>query len=149
MRHAAGGIAGLARILTEHGEAVEADLREHYRVRLSDLFRRCHECGDGQLTLRELGVLLRQLPGNARTRLALGDSDGLWGLAEQLQAAEIDTLRSANWQRANSGLKDYEQSPRPEPIERPGVQGKRRITAAELLAHRERTRSHAPPAAAV
>lgn len=117
-------------------------------MRLSDLFRRCHHCGGGQLTLRELGVLLRQLPGAARTRIALGDRDGLWGLPEQLQAAQIDTLRVANWQRANSGLKEWEQTPPPEPIERPGVQGRRRITAAELLAHRERTRSHAPPAAA-
>ncbi|RPK76611.1 hypothetical protein EES45_22900 [Streptomyces sp. ADI97-07] len=147
MRYGAGGIAGLAHLLTEHGEAIEADLREHYGARLSDLFRR-DSAGLPLLTLRELGVLLRQLPGTARTRLALGDRDGLWGLSEQLQAAEIDTLRVANWQRANSGLQEHEQSPRPEPIERPGVQGKRRITAAELLDHQARTRSHAPPAAA-
>lgn len=109
-------------------------------MRLSDLFR-------GELTWRELGVLVRQLPGDARTRLALGDRDGLWGLAEQLQATAVDELRVANWQRANAGLKEHEQSKRPEPIERPGVARKKRITAADLLAHKERTAAHAPVAA--
>ncbi|MFJ8760849.1 hypothetical protein [Streptomyces cyaneofuscatus] len=117
-------------------------------MRLSDLFRHCHGCGGGQLTWRELGVLIRQLPGDARTRLALGDRDGLWGLAEQLQAAHLDTARIANWQRANAGVPEHQQSKPPPPLERPGVKGPRRITAAELLAHRERTRRNAPRAIA-
>ncbi|MFJ7069205.1 hypothetical protein [Streptomyces sp. NPDC101115] len=110
-------------------------------MRLSDLFR-------GLLTWRELGVLVRQLPAAARTRLALGDTDGLWGLAEHLQAQQIDELRVANWQRANEGLKRHEQSRPPEPIERPGTRRKKKITAAELLAHRERTNARTPAAAA-
>ncbi|MGW4028256.1 hypothetical protein ACWEFL_02870 [Streptomyces sp. NPDC004838] len=89
---------------------------------------------------------MRQLPGGARTRLALGDEDSMWGLGEHLQAHTIDALNMANWQRANEGLKSHEQSRPPEPVERPGVKRKRRITAAELLAHRERTRTHAPAA---
>ncbi|MEU0675482.1 hypothetical protein ABZ330_21825 [Streptomyces sp. NPDC006172] len=147
LRHGAGGIAGLVGLLREHGEAVEADLREHYGVRLSDLFAR-DASGRCLLTWRELGVLVRQLPGTARTRLALGDEDGLWGLAEQLQALQVDALRVANWQRANEGLKPHEQSRPPEPIERPGIPKKRRITAADLLAHKARTRANAPTAAA-
>ncbi|MFI5808973.1 hypothetical protein [Streptomyces sp. NPDC051561] len=107
-------------------------------MRLSDLYR-------GELSWRELGVLVRQLPAGARTRRALGDTDSMWGLGEHLQAAVIDELRVANWQRANSGLKAHEQSKPPEPVERPGnrTQQRRKITADDLLAHRERTRLHA------
>ncbi|MFD3517701.1 hypothetical protein [Streptomyces sp. NPDC058657] len=83
---------------------------------------------------------MRQFPAGARTRVALGDTDSQWGLAEHVQALVVDELRVANWQRANSGLKPHEQSPFPEPMDRPGVQQKKRreITAEDLLAHRER-----------
>jgi hypothetical protein len=96
----------------------------------------------GLLTWRELGVLVRQLPAEARTRLALGETDGLWTLTAHLQAQTIDELRVANWQRANEGLKAHEQSKPPEPIERPGTKRKKKITTADLLAHRERARAH-------
>ncbi|MFD0078237.1 hypothetical protein ACFVIY_38050 [Streptomyces sp. NPDC127166] len=94
------------------------------------------------LTWRELAVLIRQMPATARTRLALGDTDGLWGLGEHLQAQQIDELRVANWQRANEGLKRHEQSRPPDPIERPGTRRKKTITSADLLAHRERAQAH-------
>lgn len=114
-------------------------------MRLSDLFAR-DATGRNLLTWRELAALVRQLPRDARTRLALGDTDGLWGIGEQLQAQTIDALRVANWQRANAGLKAHEQSPPPDPIERPGIKRKKKITTAELLEHRERTRANAPRA---
>ncbi|MZF56949.1 hypothetical protein GTX53_24475 [Streptomyces sp. SID5594] len=76
------------------------------------------------LTWRELGVYLRQLPPGARTRLAAGDKDGLWGLAEHLQALTIDELRVANWQRSNEGVKESKQSKRPAPVPRPGTKSK-------------------------
>ena len=44
----------------------------------------------------------------------------MWGLSEQLQALTIDELRIANWQRANEGKKESQQSKRPAPIPRPG-----------------------------
>ncbi|MGA5869249.1 hypothetical protein [Streptomyces cinereoruber] len=93
-------------------------------------------------------MLVRQLPRAARTRLALGDTDGLWGLTEHLLALNYDAAQVANWQRANEGRKLYEQTKPPEPFERPGVKRRRRrqITTAELLAHRERTQAHAPRA---
>ncbi len=90
------------------------------------------------LTWRELGVLVRQLPPDARTRVALGDEDGLWGLAEHLQAMTLDELRVANWQRANEGLKKSKQSKAPKPVERPGT--KRRSSdrsSPERVAARE------------
>lgn len=89
-------------------------------MRLSDLFRR-DTAGRRLLTWRELAVLVRQLPAGARTRLAQGDADGLWGLGEHLTALAIDELRTANWQRANEGRKRSEQSKPPRPISRPGV----------------------------
>jgi hypothetical protein len=70
-------------------------------------------------------VLVRQLPPGARTRLAQGDSDGLWGLAEHLTALLIDEVRAGNWQRANAGARKGQQTRRPRPIDRPGT-GRRR-----------------------
>jgi hypothetical protein len=75
------------------------------------------------LTWRELRGYIRQLPPDARTRLALGDEDGVWGLQEHLTAVVIDELRTANWQRSNEGRKRSEQTPHPKPFPRPGVSG--------------------------
>lgn len=121
LRRGVGGIRGLVRLLREHGEAVEADLRQHYHVRLNSLFRSCRHCGGNELTWRELGVLVRQLPPDARTRIAQGDTDGLWGLSEHLQGLTIDELRVGNWQRANEGVKESKQSKKPKPVTRPGM----------------------------
>lgn len=133
-------MSGLVALLREHGEAIEADLRQHYHVRLNELFR-----PGGDLTWRELGVLVRQLPPDSRTRLALGQSDGLWTLGDHLTALAIDELRTANWQRANAGAKSV--SKKPPPIDRPGVGKKAKRSAhddpkrsAALDAARERAR---------
>lgn len=88
------------------------------------MFRRDAD-GVPLLTWRELRGYVRQLPPDARTRLALGDDDGVWGLQEHLTAVVIDELRTANWQRSNEGRKRSEQSPRPKPFPRPGVGGKK------------------------
>lgn len=66
-------------------------------------------------------MLVRQLPPDSRTALAQNGEDALWGLAEHLQALEIDELRLANWQRSNEGVKESKQSKPPAPIPRPGV----------------------------
>lgn len=55
LRGGAGGIAGLLRLLREHGEAVEADLQRYYGIRLGELVT-------GALTFRRLGTLVRNLP---------------------------------------------------------------------------------------
>jgi hypothetical protein len=77
------------------------------------------------LTWRELGAYIRQLPPEARTRVAIGDEDGIWGLQEHLTAVVIDELRVGNWQRANEGAAKGKQSPQPKPFPRPGVGGKK------------------------
>lgn len=73
------------------------------------------------LTWRELGGYVRQLPPRARLRLAMGDTDGVWGLQEHLQALTIDELRVANWQRANEGVQKSKQTKPPTPLTRPGT----------------------------
>lgn len=111
-------------------------------MRLTDLFRRDAD-GGRLLTWRELAVYVRQMPAGARTRLAQGDKDSLWGLAEHLQALVIDELRAANWQRANEGLKKGQQSRPPRPFPRPGVGGKSDKNSPERQAKRAEARKRA------
>jgi hypothetical protein len=136
LRDGAGGILGLVRLLTEHGEAVQADLREHYGIRLSDLFAR-DPYGRPLLSWRELGGYIRQLPPRARLRLATGDADGVWGLQEHLQAITIDELRIANWQRSNDGVKPSKQTKPPKPMDRPGTRRGRDKNSPERIAKRK------------
>lgn len=51
----------------------------------------------------------------------MGQSDGVWGLQEHLQALAIDELRIANWQRSNEGVKESKQTKPPKPLSRPGA----------------------------
>ncbi|MEU1496050.1 hypothetical protein [Streptomyces sp. NPDC005732] len=88
------------------------------------------------LTWRELGGYVRQLPPGARTRIAIGQTDGLWTLQEHLQAATIDELRIANWQRSNEGLKPSKQTKPPKPMERPGIGRGRDKHSPERVAKR-------------
>lgn len=86
-------------------------------------------------------MYVRQLPAGARTRIAQGHTDGMWGLAEHLQALTIDELRVANWQRENEGLKPGRQSKKPKPVQRPGV--KRDKNSPERQAKRAAARERA------
>jgi hypothetical protein len=56
--------------------------------------------------------------------MAMGDTDGVWGLQEHLQALTIDELRVANWQRQNEGVKESKQTRPPKPVPRPGMKGR-------------------------
>ncbi len=130
--------------MREHGEAVEADLRQHYGVRLRDLYLRDSD-GHRRMTWRELRCYIRQLPAGSRTRMVTGDEDSIWGLQEHLTAVVIDELRNANWQRANEGAEKSKQSPRPKPFPRPGVGEKKAAdrNSPERQAARERARHRA------
>ncbi|QTU67369.1 hypothetical protein F3K22_27250 [Streptomyces scabiei] len=89
------------------------------------------------MTWRELGGYIRQLPSHARTRIALGHTDGVWGLQEHLQALTIDELRIANWQRQNEGVKESKQSKPPKPVPRPGMSRGRDKNSPERVAKRK------------
>jgi hypothetical protein len=71
----------------------------------------------GELTWRELGVLVRGLPPTSRLRAAMAGGQPQWSMSDYLLAGAVDALVAANWQRANSGSKSP--SPRPKPIPRP------------------------------
>lgn len=61
-------------------------------------------------------MLLEQLPRDSATMRALGGPDSEWTLEAHLQAAIVDALNVANWQRAAR-----KHSRPPTPIPRPGV----------------------------
>jgi hypothetical protein len=76
-----------------------------------------------------LGRLIRRLPRESATVHAMHGEDAQWGLLEQLQAATVDALHAANWQRAGRAT-----SPRPKQIPRPGVRdpGRKKLGTATL-----------------
>jgi hypothetical protein len=82
-------------------------------------------------------VYIRQLPPRARTRIAMGHTDGLWSLQEHLQALTVDELRVANWQRQNDGVKPSKQTKPPRPMDRPGARHGRDKKSPERIAKRK------------
>lgn len=68
---ARGGIAGLHRLLDEHGEAVEADLSRYHGRSLA-------EFTTGEMTARELRVRITYLPRDSATVTAVGDEGADW-----------------------------------------------------------------------
>lgn len=73
----------------------------------------------------------------------MGDTDGMWGVAEHLTALAVDALNVANWQRSNEGRKRGDQSPYPRPIERPGVRRRADKNSPERRAKRADARQRA------
>lgn len=104
--HLLGGRASLLRLLSDHGEAVEADLARFYHLRLADL-----TCG--LLTWRRLGVLVRHLPTDGALARALHGEAVRWSTADHLMATTVDLLASANWQRGGGKGKRPRRLPRP------------------------------------
>jgi len=107
-----GGRIGLAALLTEHGEAIEADLQRWYGVELGDRYR-------GRLTDRRLLVLIRHLPRDSALMWDADPETAAWGLAEQLSAAQTDALNMLAWMYANRNQRHP--TARPKRIRRPGV----------------------------
>lgn len=107
MRAGAGGIGGLWRLLREHGRAVEADLRRFYNVRLRELFT-------GDLTLRELIVLIKHLPSDCALARSMHGPAAEWGQTEHLLGDVIDLLDIANHQRGGSKKRWKSKLKRPE-----------------------------------
>lgn len=104
-----GGIAGLSALLSEHGEAVEADLLRQ-GIRLSDIATR------SGVKWRRLRVLVTNLPPGSATWRAMNLS-AAWTDEAHLMATAVDVLAAANWQRSKDGQKGTN---RPKPLQRPG-----------------------------
>lgn len=103
----AGGIAGLHGLLSEHGEAIEADLRHYYQRRLRDL-------ATGEMTWREFRCYLNELPDECRLARSVAGEIAGWGPQERILADIYDVLADANWQRGGN-----KNQTRPKPYPRP------------------------------
>jgi hypothetical protein len=102
--------------MTEHAEALEADLIRYYGVDLLDYHR-------GRLSARRLRVLIQHLPRDAALPRAVHGDDAEWGLTDHLLASAVDQLATGNWMFATVHTAEGSDAPeRPEPIVRPGVQ---------------------------
>lgn len=96
-------------------------------------------------------MLVRQLPPEAALWRAIDPDRTPWGLTEQLLAAAVDHLATANWQRLQIHSDKARNVPPPDQIARPGVEptgkdeqhfGGKGMSRAELRAQlRARTRA--------
>ena len=124
-RRGAGGIGGLAGFLREHGEAVEWDVARYWPGRrLLELYR-------GEMSWRELRVFLRFLPpdsATARSVRASTPEEDAWPLERQLLASVVDAVREQTFAmvKLHGDPKKTGRMKPPEPIERPGVEPRRR-----------------------
>lgn len=91
-----------------------------------------------------MDVLIRGLPADSATRMAMNESQPLWSRTDFILADLVDAANATAWVTANKDVERRNQSKFPEPYPRPGMEkaGKKKanITAADLLAFRERTR---------
>lgn len=99
---------------------MEADLQDFYGIDLAGIV-------DGSLSWRRLGVLVRQLPREARTVRAQYGAEADWGQVEHLLAGALDLLAEANWQRAGD-----KKQPHPKPVPRPGERTRTKLSTTEL-----------------
>lgn len=111
---------------------MEADLA--FRgVDLLDLWR-------GQVTPRKLDVMIRGLPPDSATRIAMNGKEPLWSRTDYILADLIDSNNGVAWLVANQDAPQWKRSQFPDPYPRPGDTPKKRvITEADLKAFRERT----------
>lgn len=123
-RDAAGGILGLAALIEQHGEALDADLQHHYPGRsLADLVA-------GRMTFRQLNVLVKGLPSDGtalwranRQNLRPGTKGSpppadWWTPERDFAASQLDALAVLIWLQTEDARKGKN---RPKPIARPGV----------------------------
>lgn len=97
----------------------------------------------GTLSPRKVDVLIRGLPADSATRMAMNDGQPLWTHTHWLLADLIDATNGVAWQVQNKDVPRQYQVKPPKPYPRPGSEAassKAKISAAELLAFRERTR---------
>lgn len=119
-RREAGGILGLAHLLTEHGEALEWDIAHYWPGRsILELYR-------GEMSWRELRVFLRYLPRDSVTARAICPPDpdaDFWTPDRHLTATLIDAVREGTFATIVMGgdPKKTKRLKPPKPIPRPGV----------------------------
>lgn len=113
VEHQPGGILGLCRLLTEHGEAVEYDLLA--------LGYRLDWLGTRRLSWRDLWVIVRMAPRSSALARSIHGARAVWTQETYLLADIFDVLAAANWQRAGKG-------PKPKPFPRPRREDDKTVT---------------------
>lgn len=96
----------------------------------------------GTLSPRKVDVLIRGLPADSATRMSINGAP-LWNRSDYILADIYDATQGVGWLTANKDVPRKDQTPAPKPYPRPGVEEaskKANVTAADLLAFRERTR---------
>lgn len=128
LRPGAGGISGLRQLLREHGEAVEADLRSVYGVRLRELFT-------GGMTWRELGVYVRAMPTGSATRTALNKGRPEPTGEQVLLADVFDILQHVDWHVQAANVEKESKLPaKPKPYPRWWLADAGRKSSSERVA---------------
>jgi hypothetical protein len=89
---AVGGSRSLAKLIDDHGEAIEADLHRFYNVDLLDVFR-------GKLSPRKALVLINALPDTSATVAHMHNGDRWrdfygWGQDRLISAGTYDAVNS-------------------------------------------------------
>ncbi len=70
----------------------------------------------------------------------MNEGQPLWSRTDFILADLVDAANAMTWVTANRELARHERQPYPEPYPRPGLKPKKTITAADLVAFRERTK---------
>jgi hypothetical protein len=123
-------MTSLHRLIGEHGRPIEADLRQFYGVRLTDLWR-------GLVTPREVLVLVEQLALEPRSRYraaALGSNEFIgWDRLTALTADLFDALQANTVVTARVGGGKAKQPPHyPRPTVAPVAPVVREITSEDI-----------------
>jgi hypothetical protein len=124
-----GEIRRLFGLLSEHGEAIEADLARYYHLALADLFT-------GRLSWRRLDVLLAALPLDSATVQARYGETISWTANEHLLAGTLDALNQIIWQLG--GGKGSRPKRLTRPGQRPQPMGRTNRPTAEVQAYLDR-----------
>lgn len=88
---------------------------------------------------RKVDVLIRGLPPDSATRQALNDGKPPWRITDFVLADLVDATNNTTWVIANKDVEKHNRGAYPAPYPRPGLEAKKRITAADLESFRKRT----------
>jgi len=138
--HPGGGSVGLAQLIDEYGEWLAADLLEHYRVDLRDIFD-----PQARLTPLYLLVLIRGLPDDCRFNAERrgGQEFRGWNMSRYAAAATVNAVRALQYTYVAAHSKSRPRAPEPFPTpdavhkKTPGQGSFAAIAAAQLAAGRK------------
>jgi hypothetical protein len=99
-------------LVREHGDALEADMQQHFGIELADLYR-------GRLSLRRLRVLIDHLPVESRTARSLADAPpelAHWTLDSALLGRLVDEMSAMRWTYESAHVEPRDRRPPPKSV---------------------------------